>query len=115
MTVTIYNRQGTRVSYSRNLRGVVRHAGKHGVNVVNVQRVKDDNRADGSRYQVTFYFLNSDTAATYWADWRVLLDWLATPKRSPIRLTLPEDIYADAYKAGRLKPVQAMGTVVTHT
>jgi hypothetical protein len=108
--VTIYDRLGRRVSSSRNLRGIIAHAGKVGVNVI---RIRPETSLAGT-YAAVFYFFGGDEATTEWADWRVLLDWLPRRRSAcPDRLTLPEAFYLEAYEQGRLKPIQARGTVVT--
>lgn len=110
--ITIYNLTGTQaVSRSKNLRGIISHAGKHGVNVI---RVRGETNMKGE-YAVQFYFHGGDNAKAEFADWRVLLDVLARTKNlTPDRLTLTEAMYFEAYNAGRLKPIQARGTVVTY-
>lgn len=108
--ITIYSLTGHRVASSKNLAGVIRHAGRNGLNVVRLRPETDLQ----SRYAVFFYFHNGDQAQTEWADWRVLLDWLPNRREAPDRLTLPEAIYREARDTGRLARIYKRGTVVTY-
>ncbi len=62
----------------KNLAVVLRWASKHPVEVIRIDLAVNEGKI--GQYAVTFYFDcegNSPTQAlTYWADWRVLLDWL---------------------------------------
>lgn len=108
--ITIYGPTGRRVASSKNLAGIIRHAGRNGLNIV---RLRPETDLQG-RYAVFFYFHGGDHAQTEWADWRVLLDWLPRRKEAPNRLTLPEAIYREARDAGRLDRIYKRGTVVTY-
>lgn len=107
--ITIYGTLGYDViSRSKNLRGVISHAGKHGLNVVRLYGAIGD-----QSYTVKFWFNDRASAETTFADWRVLLDWLCTRNRAPNRLTLPEAIWHKANDEGRLARIRQRGTVIT--
>lgn len=58
----------------KNLAVVLRYARKHPVNVVRIDHAVNVGRV--GEYAVTFYFADRAECTTYWASWRVLLDWL---------------------------------------
>ena len=107
MSVNIYDRLGRTIRRSRNLRGVLEHYRKHPDDMTVKVRPLPEHH-----YKVTFYWPSrGESGESIWADWRVLLDWLAARKSWSInRVTFDAPLYdsimvedPDAFEAFRKK------------
>ena len=111
--VCIIDFHGKTVATSKNLRGILSFAREHPVNVVTVA----DNGAGD--YQVAFYFDGRlpYSAVTSWADWRVLLRWLAARRSWSIeRITILGKAFYEKmnFEPNELCRLRQNGTIVTY-
>jgi hypothetical protein len=116
MTTTrtrIYNLHGVTIRSSANLRGVLAHYRAKPADMTVKVTLADEawlthsaprealpNDATPAMYAcrcayaVTFYWPDGDNAVTHWADWRVLLTWLAARRSWSIsRVTFDAPLY----------------------
>jgi hypothetical protein len=108
----VYDRQGRTVRRSKNLRGVLTHYRAKPQDIV--VKVCDAKLTDG--YTVTFYWQDGDHCATTFADWRVLLTWLAARRAWSIqRVTFDAPLYdkIEASEPNRFAAFRKTGNLLT--
>lgn len=116
-TNRIYDRIGKRIMCGKGLRPVIRYARLSPVNVISCKPIDGGSRG---QYAVTFHYDDGASCATWWADWRVLCDWLSARRSWGVnRLTFHSTMQADLFAADgqgwceRIKRIQKAGTAVT--
>ena len=103
----VCNRLGYTVRTSRNLRGVLEHARRHNVDVVELREL------EAGHYGVAFHFDNGDTALTNWADWRVLLDWILSRRSwSVTRVSVDASLFPVVDAHTSTTAIRKTGTLV---
>lgn len=93
LTVRVCDRLHKTVRSSKNLAAVLVHARRNPVTVVEVRRLDREDFAE-QFYGVAFHFDDGSSALTTWADWTVVLEWLAARRSWSIdRVNLDMDLY----------------------
>lgn len=104
MRSTVTDRLHKVLMRGEGLRPVLRYARISPCTVVRVDLAV--NAGQVGNYAVTFYFEDASQSLTYWADWRVLLDWLRSrhswTSLYRIRFAHP-DLFQEVIQDKRLK------------
>ena len=112
MTIHVTDSTRTRtLMRSKNLRAVLRYASKSEVQCISVDLSVNYPGDPKNGYAVTFFYYDGAQALTHWADWRVLLDWIAQRRswRNLDRITIKHRDLAPMLRDARANRLRDKG------